>query len=340
VASLFERALAGPIYDANQHAWDEVLDTLNLGHCYQLAVAKVLSEGRWRNSENPRAYVATAAARQALAMRLPDFRDKGIYRLPGEESKFDSGEQATRRQSISPPRYDGDRELMPDIVDGAAEICDTPSVWERIPEWLQHDEDADAVDWCKVAQHAARKRAMVPMLGRALTLRASGISRPRAVAMARDKQEARAIEAAWKWIDREWERLIVPLFHDKSLPERNSKLPTSKSCRTDFLKPWEALARVLARHVPKADQIPAPSLEKPDNLRALTRQAGLRPDVSLEWDGHSLCLRVCGQGASASPKPCLIIQGCTLTEAIEALHDPSIRECVPELFVATGEAKA
>src|ERR1039458_839516 len=120
---------------------------------------------------------------------------------------------------------------------------------------------------------------MVPMLGRALTLRASGISRPRAVAMARDKQEARAIEAAWKWIDRNWERLIVPLFHNKPLPERSSKFPTSKSCKpyqADFLKPWEALARVIARHVPKSDQIPAPSLEKPDNLGALADRKSTR----------------------------------------------------------------
>jgi hypothetical protein len=182
------------------------------------------------------------------------------------------------------------------------------------------------------------------MLGRALTLRASGISRPRAVAMARDKQEARAIEAAWKWIDREWERLIVPLFHNKPLPERSPKFPTSKSCRTsqvDFLKPWEALARVIARHVPKSDQIPAPSLVKADNLGALAKEAGLRPDVSLGWDGRSLYLRTNGQGTrGSSPALCAIIQGCTITEAVEVLHDPSLRECVPEFFGAAGEAKA
>lgn len=34
VASLFERALAGPIYDANRQAWDEVLALLNLRPCY------------------------------------------------------------------------------------------------------------------------------------------------------------------------------------------------------------------------------------------------------------------------------------------------------------------
>jgi hypothetical protein len=102
VLSIFERAVAGPVYDANRQAWDEALALLNLRPCYQPAIAKVLGEGRWRDKKNPRAYVATAAARQALAMRLPDFSDRGFCRVSEDESEFDSGEQATRRHSLSP----------------------------------------------------------------------------------------------------------------------------------------------------------------------------------------------------------------------------------------------
>ena len=123
-----------------------VMRTLNLRICYQPAVAKVLSEGRWRNTGNPKAYVARAASNQALSMRLRDFTSKELRYVSGEEATFDSGEQATRRQSISPPRYSTDGELMPDIVEGAADIGDPPSAWERIPEWLQRDEEADAAD--------------------------------------------------------------------------------------------------------------------------------------------------------------------------------------------------
>jgi hypothetical protein len=256
VASLFERALAGPTYDANQQAWDEVLGTLNLRPCYQPAVVKVLSEGRWRNKENPRAYVATAAAQQALAMRLPDFSDTKFRRVSGDESGFDSGEQATRRQSISPPRYDRDGELMPDIVEGAADVADPPSVSEHIPEWLQRGEEYDAVDWETVAVHAAQKPRMAPVLAATLISRcAVGIGRPKAVATALDPGRAREIEAAWKWIDRNWASKIAPLFQKADAPrqltasdiERFPLLVEGVSLRVDTYVQWDGSTLALVR---------------------------------------------------------------------------------------------
>src|SRR5215469_9556654 len=74
--SLFEQAIQAPHYDTKKNVWDEVLRVLNLSVRYQPAIVKVLQEGRWREKANPRAYVATAAARAALGMKLLNFREK------------------------------------------------------------------------------------------------------------------------------------------------------------------------------------------------------------------------------------------------------------------------
>lgn len=82
LVALFD-AVAGMPYEEDRHAWDQVLRLLNLDLRYQLAVALVLQQGRWRNKDNPRAYIATAAYRQAHSMQLPDYTDQdmGIKRV-------------------------------------------------------------------------------------------------------------------------------------------------------------------------------------------------------------------------------------------------------------------
>jgi hypothetical protein len=62
--ALFDGVSGKPYYDGNQSAWDPILELLNLPLCYQPAIAKVLSEGRWRDTEKPKAYVAKAAYTQ------------------------------------------------------------------------------------------------------------------------------------------------------------------------------------------------------------------------------------------------------------------------------------
>lgn len=96
-------------------------------------------------------------------MRLPDFSDRGFCRVSGDESEFDSGEQATRRHSLSPLGYSKDGEVLPDIIEdasgngsctrtksGALRWNWRPDDYEpddlKIPQWLQRDEEADAVD--------------------------------------------------------------------------------------------------------------------------------------------------------------------------------------------------
>ena len=54
---------------------------------------------------------------------------------------------------------------------------------------------------------------MVPVLAKTLRLRLNDrMGRPAAVAAAKNEKEAREIENIWKWIDRNWEGRIAPLF--------------------------------------------------------------------------------------------------------------------------------
>jgi hypothetical protein len=329
LTSAFERALANPVYDQNSASWDEVLRTLNLRTCYQPAVARVLSEGRWRNTDNPKAYVARAAANQALSMRLPDFTDRTFRRVSGEEKAFDSGDQATRRQSISSPRYDKDGELMPDVVEGAADVGDPPSAWERIPVWLQRDEEADAVDWHKVAQYAARKPGMAPALGKALGLRAAGISRPRAAAMAKSNAEAREIESAWKWIDREWDSRIAPLFHREKPPviavARSGPRPARG--RKGFIAPWEAIREACEpRHRNGTDLICSPGLRQASEVaEEIVRSLHLPAGISIAFaGGNHYGVRALLKERAADRS--LLIEGDTMGDVLEI-----VREALDEL---------
>ena len=90
VLALFKTASARLIYDGNEPVWDPILELLRLPLCYQPAIAKVLSENRWQQAQNPKGYVASAASRMALAMCLPDFTDHEFRRV---ESYRHTGDQ-------------------------------------------------------------------------------------------------------------------------------------------------------------------------------------------------------------------------------------------------------
>jgi hypothetical protein len=339
VIAAFERVSGKPVYDDCPQAWDEVLRILNLRLIYQLAVAKVLAEGRWRNAQNPRAYVARAAAIQGYRMQLPDFTDREFRRKTSstidtsdirischedDEASHDPIENASangvyRRTSSGAMTFINGDDDYPDDY--------------QIPEWLQRDDDHTAVDWAKVAKCVARKPHMIPMLARALELRAQGVSRPRAVDIARNKREACAIEAAWRWLDREFQRLIVPLFRLQEPPEPNggrtplaNRPKATTQCSTKFLRPWEALTDLRLRHqeqsklfcsLDRGQGVPNPP-KKPNHLDALMREIG--PNISLTWDGHALYIE------RADRKDLVLgIRSDILCEALDVLCDPSVQ---------------
>jgi hypothetical protein len=305
VVSLFERALAGVVYDENRQVWDELLNTLNLKTCYQPAIARVLSEGRWRNKQNPRAYVATAAARAALSMNLLDFNERGFRRI---QSSDVSDNRPTTRQSISP--IDG-----PDIIENACgggiyERTPTGAMrwvdggdddYREIPPWLRRGDEYDTVDWETVAVYAVHKPRMAYNLARALTGMATG---PRPT-----EHENHEIEAGRKWIDRNRQARIVPLFQMEKPPreltaldlEAFPMLSSRVSLRVDTYLQWDGslLAMVRMGLTPASDgSTPAYWLE----ADSLEEAVGLLCAVADEVDGPRELFHIWPIETGTSPK--------------------------------------
>jgi hypothetical protein len=127
--------------------------------------------------------------------------------------------------------------------------------YREIPGWLQRGEEADAVDWETVAAYAALKPRMACRLARVLVMRQLGIGRPEAVSRAKTDQEASAIEAAWKWLDRNFDDRIVPLFKmvdpPRSLAAKDIAsfplLAPGVSLRVDLQPHWDGNRLFLVR---------------------------------------------------------------------------------------------
>ncbi len=314
VVSIFERALAGPVYDANQQAWDEALRTLNLRPCYQPAVVKVLSENRWRSKDNPRAYVATAAARAGLSMKLLDFPEREFRRVQASDV---SESRATTLHSISPIHG-------PDIIENACgggiyERTATGAIrwvdgddgdYRQIPSWLQRGDETDAVDWETVAVYAAQKPRMACRLAKALIQRFEfRTGRPEAIRRAKSKQEASELEAAWKWIDRCWADRITPLFRMEAPPRRLTAsdiegfpiLVDSVSLRLDTHIQWDGATLALVREgiTPYADgSVPAYGIDADSREEAVQILCELAEDGAFPEMFH-----VWSQVSGPAPRP-------------------------------------
>jgi hypothetical protein len=242
--------VAGLHYNGNESLWDAALDQLNLPLCYQSAVQRALADGRWRGAASPRAYVATTAYRIALKENLLPMGDlddrRGRSRIEcGPVSSFiplsygGPGAEWTHQDSV-------DRFFWPEITE--TEDDDEPP-GSRIPDWLRSKQRrGHLVDWWKVARYAVRKESMVDRVGDVLQFKAIGIGREIAVRVANDQKERAAIAAAWKWVDRNWESRIVPLFHldEPPAPVMKAKPPAGKP-RGKMVPPWEALRQVCDR---------------------------------------------------------------------------------------------
>ncbi|MCE5306804.1 MAG: hypothetical protein LLG20_04110 [Acidobacteriales bacterium] len=284
----------------NRQAWDEVLALLNLRTCYQPAVAKVLSEQRWRDTKNPRAYVATAAARAALSMKLLDFTDREFRRVQASDI---SDRTVTTHQSISP--LNG-----PDIIEDACggNIYERTSGgalrwvpgddgdYREIQPWLQRGEEYDSVDWETVAAYAVQKPRMACNLARALIERFEfRTGRPEAVARADGKLAGAELEAAWKWIDRNWTERIAPLFRMETPPRRLTPSDVERfpflidevSIRLDTYIQWDGSTLALVRKglTPASDGLmPAYGIDASSFEGALRELCNLAAEVAVDGD--------------------------------------------------------
>lgn len=213
LTALLEAAAKASTYDSNPKLWDELLSALNLDICYQLTIADVLRQGRWRQAKNPRAYIASAAVRSARRKKLPDYSEKEFRRVASGDVNGDVGNRIDSAAGFDIEEWGGGG-VYERTAYGAIRYVDSDDYdLNQIPVWLQRGNEYDAIDWETVAAYAALKPRMACQLARVLIMRQLGIGRPEAVSRAESaKEDAKAIEAAWKWIDRNFDERIAPLF--------------------------------------------------------------------------------------------------------------------------------
>jgi hypothetical protein len=277
-ALLFDR-LTKTAYKGRDDQWLRfIVEVLNLPACYLPAAQEILRRGAWRRhtgeGHNPIGYVKTATEREGLRMGLATHRhDRTEPRVPTkdqpqrrkresrmEELRFDHTDKRRGHVPLAVPRG----VTFTDHVDqldfaslygiptktrggkwhqGSNERDDYDCDRERhIPEWLQRAGEPDVVDWNTVAKYAAVKASLAPSLAKTLRLRlVKRIGRPAAMRAASSPREAREIEAAWKWIDRNTETRIAPLFRLSDPPAPGGRAKVGDG----FISPARALRSVL-----------------------------------------------------------------------------------------------
>jgi hypothetical protein len=251
--ALLESA-AKTTYDSSPGVWDEVLTALNLNLCYQPTIAGVLRKGTWRSAANPRAYVATAAVRSAQRERLPDYIEKEFRRVASSDPSATLVDSAT---GFNLEDWGGGGVYERTATGGLRYVdADDDDYYRETPEWLQRGDEHDAVDWETVAAYAVLKPRMACHLARVLITRLDlRLGRPEAMSRAANADEASAIEATWKWIDRNVHDRIAPLFKMAAPPRPLTAaevasfplLAPGVSLRVDIQPHWDGKQLLLAR---------------------------------------------------------------------------------------------
>lgn len=194
--ALLESAVHVSTYDSNPKLWDDVLTDLNLDLCYQLTVAEVLRQGRWRNAKNPRAYITSAAVRSARRKQLPDYSEKEFRRAPSDEPNSDTGTRIDSAAGFDLEEWGGGG-VYKRTASGAMRYVEDAGDgdYREIPRWLQRGNEYDTIDWETVAAYAAVKPRMACQLARTLIMRLElRIGRPAAMARGKSNDEAAAKE--------------------------------------------------------------------------------------------------------------------------------------------------
>lgn len=219
LTALLEAAAKTASYDHNPQLWDEVLTALNLDICYQVTVAEVLRRETWRTAANPRAYVATAAVRSARGKQLPDYFEREFRRVDSDEPDSDVGTHRDSGADFDLEEWGGGGVYERTASGGLRYVDSHDGDYRQIPAWLQRDDEYGAVDWETVAAYAVLKPRMACHLARVLIARFDlRLGRPETMARAKSDQDASAIEATWKWIDRNAKERIAPLFRTVTPP--------------------------------------------------------------------------------------------------------------------------
>lgn len=236
--------------------WVWIMQELGLGPQYFLAIREVVREGRWRTAKNPKAYIKTAAKRQALKMGLVkedsgNLVTVGSRRSEGEEisgeealeylgHQYETREAAKGEDGIwrvgagaerdySDPlaEHDSYRDWLVSEAPRELTIVTPPSEeWKTtVQEMNESYEGLDLEarpsvrpDWNKWAAAAGLDEWEKRVLGYWLI----GVGRRQALAIETDEESRKALQAAWKRFDRngmERLRAAAKINIEKNVPK-------------------------------------------------------------------------------------------------------------------------
>jgi hypothetical protein len=236
--------------------WVWIMQELRLGPQHFLAIREVVQEGRWRTAKNPKAYIKTAAKRQALKMGLVK-EDSGNLvpvgssrsdgeEISGEETLEHLGHQYETREAgkgdngiwragagaerdYSDPlaEHDSYRDWLVSGAPRELTIVTPPTEeWKATVREMNNTfeglelEARSSVrpDWNKWAAAAGLDEWEIKVLG----CRLIGVGRDRALAMQTDEESRKALQAAWKRFARngmERLRAAAKINIEKNVPE-------------------------------------------------------------------------------------------------------------------------
>ena len=129
-----------------------------------------------------------------------------------------------------------------DALNAADTRDEDDSTFSAVPSWLRNTDEPDTVNLDLVAKHAVQKPGMAPAIAKVLKIMQTNCNRRVAIEEAATDKEAAEIDAAWKWVYRNMESRITPLFHMEKPPEI-SDLSTrpSRKPKNQFVSPAQVL---------------------------------------------------------------------------------------------------
>lgn len=238
--------------------WGLFLKELGLTHGHYLAVCEVLKQRRWATAKYPRAYVIYAATIEARKMHLSiphkddtlefgksplvfmggDELDRGTTRK-GIEAALDSEDR--EHGAARPKRLKGKHYVAEQFSHEAYEKEEMaleeaansgpfwPSdCWIMQPYWVKaHDGIHDVAvhtnqrDWRKVGERAG----LDPWEFKVLEYRRQGTSRDKAMKRQPDEGSRKAIQAAWKSMDRTGWSKVRRILSEKAPEDVPEELP-------------------------------------------------------------------------------------------------------------------
>jgi hypothetical protein len=216
--------------------WEWLMQQLDLGPEYFLAIYETLQQGRWRTARNPKAYIKTVAKREALKMGLlSEPRDELVFTSNLKIDDEDiSGDEildfiSYRQDSVDPtkgpngvwragegwdrefgnPRneYHNYRDFIVSAIPSELAIVQQPSnefkalvdeINNNTEEFHLHARPLIKPNWEKWAQAADFSE----WESRVLDYKLESTSRERALKEQPDEISRKALQAAWKRFDR------------------------------------------------------------------------------------------------------------------------------------------